>query len=185
MEKARLEEWYNKNIRPELKKELKLKNIMQVPQVAKIVLNVGVKEAISDSKALQLVMNTIAKISGQWPVKRLARKSIAGFKMRKGTPIGVMVTLRRKKMYEFLDRLINLALPRVRDFQGLSFRFDGRGNYNLGIKEWIIFPEVEYDVAKKVHGLNITIQTTVKNDKEGLALLKAFNAPFKKREVKI
>jgi len=180
MKKTRLEELYSKNIRFALKEQLELKNIMQVPQISKIVLNVGVKEAITDSKALSLVMNTIAQIAGQWPVKRLARKSIAGFKMRKGMPIGVMVTLRRKKMYEFLDKLISLALPKVQDFQGLSSRFDGRGNYNLGIKEWIVFPEVEYDVAKKVHGFNITIQTTAKNDAQGLALLKAFNTPFQK-----
>jgi len=180
MKKARLEQLYSKKIRLALKKQLELKNIMQVPQISKIVLNVGVKEAITDSKVLSLVMNTIAQISGQWPIKKLARKSIAGFKMRKGMPIGVMVTLRKKEMYEFLDRLISLALPKVRDFQGLSSRFDGRGNYNLGIKEWIIFPEVEYDVAKRIHGFNITIQTTAKNDVQGLALLKAFNMPFRK-----
>jgi len=155
MKKTRLEELYSKNIRSALKEQLKLKNIMQVPQISKIVLNVGVKEAITDSKVLSSVMKTIAQIAGQWPIKKLARKSIAGFKMRQGMPIGVMVTLRRKKMYEFLDKLISLALPKVRDFQGLSLRFDGRGNYNLGIKEWIIFPEVEYDVAKKIHGFNI------------------------------
>ncbi len=180
MKKARLEKLYRKDIRSTLKEQLKLNNIMQVPQISKIVLNVGVKEAITDSKVLSLVMNTIAQITGQWPIKKLARKSIAGFKMRKGMPIGVMVTLRRKEMYEFLDKLINLALPKVRDFQGLSFRFDGRGNYNLGIKEWIIFPEVEYDVAKKIHGFNVTIQTTAKDDEQGLALLKAFNMPFRR-----
>jgi len=180
MEKPRLEELYVSKIRPALKKQLKFNNIMEVPKIEKIVLNVGVKEAINDSKVLSLVMNTIALIAGQRPVKRLARKSIAGFKMRKGMPIGVMVTLRRKKMYEFLDRLISLALPKVRDFQGLATRFDGRGNYNLGIKEWIVFPEVEYDVGKKVYGFNITIQTTAKNDEEGRALLESFNAPFRK-----
>jgi len=180
MKKPRLEELYVKDLRFSLKKQLKLKNIMQVPQIEKIVLNVGVKEAISDSKVLSLVMNVIAQIAGQRPVKRLARKSIAGFKMRKGMPIGVMVTLRRKKMYEFLDRLISLALPKVRDFQGLSSRFDGRGNYNFGIREWVVFPEVEYDVAKKVHGFNITIQTTAKNDAQGRALLESFHAPFQK-----
>lgn len=180
MKKPRLEELYVKNIRSALKKQLKLKNIMQVPQIAKIVLNVGVKEAINDSKILSLVMDAIAQIAGQRPVKRLARKSIAGFKMRKGMPIGVMVTLRRKKMYEFLDRLISLALPKVRDFQGLSSRFDGQGNYNLGIREWVVFPEVEYDVAKKIHGFNITIQTTAKNDVQGRALLESFSVPFQK-----
>ncbi len=180
MKKPRLEELYVKNIRSALKKQLKLKNIMQVPQIAKIVLNVGVKEAINDSKILSLVMDAIAQIAAQRPVKRLARKSIAGFKMRKGMPIGVMVTLRRKKMYEFLDRLISLALPKVRDFQGLSSRFDGQGNYNLGIREWVVFPEVEYDVAKKIHGFNITIQTTAKNDVQGRALLESFSVPFQK-----
>lgn len=180
MKKPRLEELYVKDIRSALKKQLKLKNIMQVPQIEKIVLNVGVKEAINDSKILSLVMNVIAQIAGQRPIKRLARKSIAGFKMRKGMPIGVMVTLRRKKMYEFLDRLISLALPKVRDFQGLSSRFDGQGNYNLGIREWVVFPEVEYDVAKKVHGFNITIQTTAKNDAQGRALLESFHTPFQK-----
>ncbi|MGB8367250.1 MAG: 50S ribosomal protein L5 [Candidatus Babeliales bacterium] len=180
MKKPRLEELYVTEVRPALKKQLKLKNIMQVPKISKIVLNVGVKEAINDNKILSLVANTIALIAGQRPVKKLARKSIAGFKMRKGMPIGVMVTLRRKKMYEFLDRLISLALPKVRDFQGLSSRFDGHGNYNLGIKDWIVFPEVEYDVGKKIYGCNITIQTTAKNDEEGRALLESFNAPFKK-----
>jgi len=180
MKKPRLEELYVKDLRSALKKQLKLKNIMQVPKIEKIVLNVGVKEAINDSKILSLVMNVIAQIAGQRPIKRLARKSIAGFKMRKGMPIGVMVTLRRKKMYEFLDRLISLALPKVRDFQGLSSRFDGQGNYNFGIREWIVFPEVEYDVTKKVHGFNITIQTTAKNDDQGRALLESFHAPFQK-----
>ncbi len=180
MKKPRLEELYVKDLRSALKKQLKLKNIMQVPRIEKIVLNVGVKEAINDSKILSLVMNVIAQITGQRPIKRLARKSIAGFKMRKGMPIGVMVTLRRKKMYEFLDRLISLALPKVRDFQGLSSRFDGQGNYNLGIREWVVFPEVEYDVAKKIHGFNITIQTTAKNDAQGRALLESFSVPFQK-----
>jgi len=137
MAKTRLEELYNTKIRSQLKKDLKLKNIMEVPKISKIVINVGVKDAVKDSKVLKNVMETVSKISGQCPVRTFAKKSIAGFKLREGMPIGVKVTLRKKKMYEFLDRLINIALPEVRDFQGVTKKLDRRGNYNFGIKEWI------------------------------------------------
>ncbi len=182
MEKARLEEKYRKNIRPELLKKLDLTNILQVPKVNKIVLNVGVgREAIGNSKLLQTVVDILGRISGQTPVKTFARKSIAGFKIREGMPLGVKVTLRGKKMYEFLDRLISVSLPAVRDFQGLKRVFDQHGNYNLGIKEWIIFPEVEYDAAK-VFGLNVTIDTSAKNAEHAYELLKQFGMPFKKEQ---
>jgi large subunit ribosomal protein L5 len=178
MSKSRLEELYTTQLRSQLKEALSLKNVMEVPRLSKIVLNVGVKDA--DGKGLQFVMDMLGKITGQQPVKRLARKSIASFKLRQGMPIGVKVTLRRKKMYEFLDKLINLALPKVKDFQGVNKKFDGKGNYNLGIKEWIIFPEVSYDAGDKIHGLNITIGTTAVTDEQGFALLKSFGMPFKK-----
>lgn len=179
--KARLEELYVKTIRPQLQKQFNFKNAMQVPKLQKIVLNVGVKEAVGDSKAVTDVLGTLEKIAGQLPVRTLAKKSIAGFKLREGMAIGGMVTLRGKRMYEFLDRLINLSLPKVRDFQGVSSAFDGRGNYNLGIKEWIIFPEIEYDVTTKLHGLNITFQTSAQNDEYGRALLKGFGMPFREK----
>jgi len=180
MKKSRLAKHYNDEIRLALQERLELKNVMMVPKLVKIILNVGSKEAVSDSKALQEVMTVLEKISGQHPIKRLARKSIAGFKLREGMPIGAMVTLRGKVMYEFLDRFISFALPKVRDFQGLSTKLDGRGGYNIGIKDWTIFPEVEFDISKKMHGLNITIQTSSLDDKSALALLQAFNMPFKK-----
>ncbi len=178
MEKTRLEEQYYAKIRPELKERLGLKNIMQVPKILKTVLNVGIKGA--DTKDLQKVMDVLAKISGQRPMRTTARKSIAGFKLREGMPIGAKVTLRGKRMYEFLDRLITVALPTVRDFQGVSVRFDRRGNYNLGVKEWVIFPEVDYDVTGKVFGMNITIQTTTTKDEHAHELLKSFGMPFRK-----
>ncbi len=181
MRKARLEELYETTIRPQLQRELALKNPMEVPKISKVVLNVGVKDAVADSKAVQAVVETLTKVSGQVAVKTTAKKSIAGFKLREGMPIGVKVTLRRRRMFEFLDRLINLALPKVRDFQGVPSKFDGRGNYNLGIKEWIIFPEVDYDVGSKIHGLNVTINTTARTDAHGVALLKHFGVPFRKK----
>ena len=180
MAKARLEELYNTEIRSQLQKDLGLKNVMEVPKVSKIVVNVGVKDAVKDSKVLKDVVDVISKITGQMPIKTEAKKSIAGFKLREGMPIGVCVTLRKQMMYEFLDRLINIALPEVRDFQGVSNKFDGRGNYNLGVKEWSIFPEIEFSVGDKVSGLNITIATTAKSDAHGHALLKKFGMPFKK-----
>ncbi len=178
MAQVRLEELYRQSV-PQLQKDLGFANVMEVPKLLKIVLNVGIKE--SDSKVMKTVVKIIERISGQMPVKTLAKKSIAGFKIREGMPLGVMVTLRKKRMYEFLDRLISLALPKVKDFQGISLKsFDGRGNYNLGIKEWIIFPEAESNVDEFVGGLNITIHTTAKKDKEGLLLLKSFGMPFVK-----
>ncbi len=180
MKRSRLVKQYNDDIRPSLQKQLGLNNIMMVPKLVKIVLNVGVKEAVSDSKVLQEAMNVLEKISGQHSVKRLARKSIAGFKLREGMPIGAMVTLRGDVMYEFLDKFISFALPKVRDFQGLPTKLDGRGGYNIGIKDWTIFPEVEFDISKKMHGLNITIQTSSSEDKNAYALLQAFNIPFRK-----
>jgi len=180
MAKARLEELYNTKIRPQLKEDLQLGSIMETPKVSKIVVNVGVKDAVGDSKVLKGIMQVVSEITGQRPVRTFAKKSIAGFKLRSGMPIGVMVTLRRKMMYEFLDRLINVALPEVRDFQGVTRKFDGRGNYNLGVKEWIIFPEIEYKVGDKIYGMNITIQTTAKNDEHSYRLLEYFGMPFKK-----
>jgi len=176
VEKARLEELYDK-IRGKLKDDLGLKNIMQVPRVSKVVLNAGIKGA--DSKVLQDVIKTFEVITGQKAVRTRARKSIAGFKLREGMIVGAKVTLRRRMMYEFLDRLISFTLPKVRDFQGVPTRFDREGNYNLGLKEWSVFPELDKEVREKVHGLNITIQTTARNQQEGLALLKELGMPFK------
>lgn len=178
MNKSRLAKRYSGEIRSELQTQLGMSNIMMVPRLQKIVLNIGIKGA--DSKELQESMEVLAKITGQRPIKRLARKSIAGFKLREGMAIGTMVTLRGDSMYEFLDRFISLALPKVRDFQGLSSRLDGRGSYNIGVKDWTIFPEIDFDIAKKAHGMNITIQTSAQEDEHGLALLKAFKIPFKK-----
>lgn len=179
MVNARLAQLYKEKICSQLQKELNFDNIMQVPKLSKIVLNVGVKEAVSDSRILKTVAEVIKNIAGQLPVKTIAKKSIAGFKIREGMPLGIMVTLRGKVMYEFLDRLINLALPKVKDFQGVPPRFDGRGNYNLGIKEWSIFPEADSSVDEFVGGLNVTIHTTAKTDKDGFSLLKSFGMPFR------
>ena len=156
------------------------KSVMQVPRIEKITLNMGVGEAVADKKVLQFAMDDIAKISGQKPVITRARKSVAGFKIREGWPIGCKVTLRAERMYEFLDRLINIAIPRIRDFRGLSARsFDGRGNYSMGVKEQIIFPEVDYDKIDALRGMDITITTTARSDEEAKALLDGFNFPFK------
>lgn len=178
--KSRLEALYKSKIHAELFTELGLENIMQVPALSKIVLNVGVKEAVTDSKAINGVKETIDQIAGQFSAKTLAKKSIAGFKLREGMPIGVMVTLRGNKMYHFLDKLINAVLPSVRDFQGVKVKFDGNGNYNLGLKDWMVFPELDFDKADKSRGMNITIHTTAKQDKHALELLKKFNMPFQK-----
>lgn len=178
--KAQLKNMYEQEVRPALQKELALDNVMRIPCVKKVVLNVGVKDAISDSKHLQIAENVLAAISGQRPIRTKARKSIAGFKLREGMPIGVQVTLRRSYMYAFLDKLINLALPKVRDFQGVTKKCDGRGNYNLGIREWNIFPEAETVAeGERLHGLNITIQTTAATDEEAVALLKQLGMPFR------
>lgn len=181
---ARLLELYRKEIIPILQKRFNYSSVMEVPKIVKITLNMGVGEAALDKKILAHALGDLEKISGQKPVSTLARKSIAGFKIREGWPIGCKVTLRRAHMYEFLDRLITISLPRVRDFRGVSSKsFDGRGNYSLGIKEQIVFPEIEYDKVDALRGLDITITTSAKTDKEAFALLSAFNFPFKEKEV--
>ncbi|MEX0849507.1 MAG: 50S ribosomal protein L5 [Candidatus Dependentiae bacterium] len=180
MAKARLEELYKEKIVSQLKEKFKLKNVMEVPKLEKIVVNIGAKDAVSDSKSLNLITDVLNLITGQKPVRTKAKKSIAGFKLREGMPIGVKVTLRGQNMYEFLDRLINMALPKVRDFQGVPRKMDRRGNYNLGIKDWAIFPEVHHDLTDKSHGLNITFVTSTVNDDFGFELLKSFNMPFSK-----
>ena len=177
---ARLKEIYRKEIAPALRKQFDYKSPMEVPRISKIVLNMGVGEATADRKILDNAVADMTKISGQKPVVTKARKAIAGFKIREGYPIGCMVTLRQERMYEFLDRLVSVALPRVRDFRGVSGRgFDGRGNYNMGIKEQIIFPEIEYDKIDAIRGMNITIATSAKTDAEAKALLSAFKFPFR------
>jgi len=177
---ARLKEYYRKEIVPSLMKELGLSNPFQIPRLEKIVLNMGLGEATANSKILESAVDQLAVISGQKPVVTRARKSIANFKLRQGQAIGCAVTLRADRMYEFLDRLINISLPRVRDFKGVSSKaFDGRGNYTLGIREQIIFPEINYDQIEKVKGLNISIVTTAKTDELALALLRKFGMPFR------
>jgi len=177
---ARLKEIYKKEIVPALTQQFGYKSTMEVPRLTKIVLNMGVGEAVADKKILENAVGDMTKLSGQKPVVTKARKSIAVWKIRTGYPIGCMVTLRQDRMYEFLDRLVSIALPRVRDFRGVSARsFDGRGNFNLGVKEQIIFPEIEYDKIDAIRGLNITIATTAKTDAEAKALLAAFRFPFK------
>ncbi|NWF76155.1 MAG: 50S ribosomal protein L5 [Nitrospirae bacterium] len=176
----RLKERYLKEIVPKMMKEFSYKNVMEVPKIEKIVLNVGLGEAIQNIKLLDAAQKELGAITGQKAVITKAKKSIASFKLRKGTPIGCKVTLRGKIMYEFLDRFINIALPRIRDFKGVAGKsFDGRGNYNIGIKEQFIFPEVEYDKVEMVHGLDITVCTTAKTDKESKALLRYFGMPFR------
>ncbi len=177
---ARLKEIYKKEVVPALIQQFGYKSTMQVPRLTKIVLNMGVGEAVADKKILENAVGDMTKLSGQKPVITKARKSIAVWKIRTGYPIGCMVTLRQDRMYEFLDRLVSIALPRVRDFRGVSGRsFDGRGNFNLGVKEQIIFPEIEYDKIDALRGMNITIATTAKTDAEAKALLAAFKFPFK------
>ena len=175
-----LKEIYNNEIAPKLMKDLNLTNVMQVPRLTKITLNMGVGEAIGDKKTLESAVSDMTLISGQKPVITKARKSIAGFKVREGWPIGVKVTLRASRMYDFLERLIGIAIPRIRDFRGISAKqFDGRGNFSMGVSEQIIFPEIDYDKIDKLRGLDIAITTTATNDDEGRALLKAFNFPLK------
>ena len=177
---ARLKEIYNKEIVPALTKQFGYKSSMEVPRITKIVLNMGVGDATGDKKLLENAAGDMQKVSGQKPVITKSKKAIANFKIREGYPIGCMVTLRKERMYEFLDRLISIALPRVRDFRGVSGRsFDGRGNFNMGVKEQIIFPEIEYDKIDVIRGMNITIATTAKTDAEAKALLAAFRFPFK------
>ncbi len=177
---AKLKELYQNEIAAKLKEELKLENVMEVPKITKITLNMGVGEAIGDKKVLENAVSDLEKITGQKVVITKARRSIAGFKVREGWPIGAKVTLRADRMYEFLERLISIAIPRVRDFRGISPKqFDGRGNFSMGVSEQIIFPEIEYDKVDKLRGLDICITTTARTNEEGLALLKAFNFPFK------
>lgn len=177
---ARLREFYKDTVVPELVKQFGYKSVMEVPRIEKITLNMGVGEAVADKKVMEHAVSDLEKIAGQKPVVTVARKSIAGFKIRDNYPVGCKVTLRRDQMFEFLDRLITIALPRVRDFRGVSGKsFDGRGNYNMGVREQIIFPEIEYDKIDALRGLNITITTTAKTDEEAKALLSLLKFPFK------
>ncbi len=177
---ARLQDHYKESVVPALIEKFGYKSVMEVPRIEKITLNMGVGEATGDKKILQNAVGDMTKIAGQKPVVTLARKSVAGFKIREGWPIGCKVTLRAERMYEFLDRLVNIAIPRIRDFRGLNPKsFDGRGNYSMGVKEQIIFPEVDYDKIDALRGMDITITTTAGSDEEGKALLEGFNFPFK------
>jgi len=178
---ARLAETYRDQIVPKLKSDLGVENIMQVPKIVKITVNMGVGEAVADRKVMDAAVADLTKITGQKPLVTKSRKAIASFKLRQGLAVGCMVTLRGDRMYEFLDRLISIAMPRIRDFRGVSPRsFDGRGNYSLGIKEQIIFPEIQYDQIDSIRGMDITITTTASDNKQGRALLEAFNFPFRK-----
>lgn len=178
---ARLQSFYKETVIPNLMVAFGYKSVMEAPRITKVTLNMGVGEAVGDKKILDHAVADMTKIAGQKPVITKARKAIAGFKIREGYPIGCMVTLRGKSMYEFLDRLITVAMPRIRDFRGVSGKgFDGRGNYNLGVKEQIIFPEIEYDKIDALRGMNISITTTAKTDEEAKALLAAFKFPFRK-----
>jgi len=178
---ARLQDLYRETIAAQLKEKLGLSNVSEVPYITKITLNMGVGEAVADKKLVDRAIEDMELIAGQKAVRTLARKSVAAFKIRDGQPIGCKVTLRRERMYEFLDRLVNVALPRTRDFRGLNPKsFDGRGNYSMGIQEQIIFPEIDYDKIDTIRGMDINITTTAKTDEQGRALLDAFNFPFKK-----
>ena len=178
---ARLQEFYKETVVPQLREQLGIENAMEVPKITKITLNMGVGEAVNDKKVIQKAVEDMTLISGQKASVTIARKSVASFKIRDGYPIGCKVTLRRERMYEFLDRLIAIAIPRIRDFRGLNGKaFDGRGNYNMGVQEQIVFPEVDYDNVDSVRGMDISITTTAKDDEQGRALLEAFSFPFKK-----
>ncbi|MDO6425680.1 MULTISPECIES: 50S ribosomal protein L5 [Thalassotalea] len=178
---AKLHDFYKDTVVAELQKKFDYKSVMQVPRIEKITLNMGVGEAIADKKVLEAATNDLTAISGQKPLITKARKSVAGFKIREGYPIGAKVTLRGERMWEFLERLISISVPRIRDFRGLNPKsFDGRGNYSMGVKEQIIFPEIDYDKIDKIRGMDITITTTAQSNEEGHALLTAFNFPFKK-----
>ena len=177
----RLQQYYREQVVPKLRADLKIDNVMQVPRISKITVNMGVGEAVTDKKVMDAALADLTKITGQKPLVTKSRKAIASFKIRAGLPIGAKVTLRGTRMYEFLDRLINIAMPRIRDFRGASARaFDGQGNYTLGVKEQIIFPEIQYDQVDQVRGMDITITTTARDDRHGRALLEAFNFPFRK-----
>ena len=178
---ARLKDFYHDTVTRQLKEQFGYKNDMQIPRITKVTLNMGVGEAVADRKVMDHAVEDMTKIAGQKPVVVKARKSVAGFKVREGWPVGCMVTLRREQMYEFLDRLINIAIPRIRDFRGLNPKsFDGRGNYNMGVREQIIFPEIDYDKIDALRGMDITFTTTANTDEEGRALLAAFNFPFRR-----
>lgn len=178
---VRLEEFYKEKVIKQLTDQFAYKSVMQVPRITKVTLNMGLGEAVADKKIIEHAVSDMAKIAGQKPVVNLARKSVANFKVREGWPVGCKVTLRRERMYEFLDRLISISIPRIRDFRGFSAKsFDGRGNYSLGIKEQIIFPEIDYDKIDTLRGMDITITTTARTDDEGRALLTAFNFPLRK-----
>ncbi len=177
---SRLQDYYRSTVMPQLQQQLGYRNVMEVPRISKITLNMGVGEAVADRKIMDNAVRDLTQIAGQKPIVNNARKSVAGFKIREGWPVGCKVTLRRARMYEFLDRLISVAIPRTRDFRGLSPRaFDGRGNYSMGVREQIIFPEIDYDQIDALRGLDITITTTAKTDEEGRALLSAFQFPFR------
>ena len=179
---SRLQTYYKETVVPQLMEKFSYGNIMEVPKVTKICLNMGVGEAVNDKKVMARAVGDMTAIAGQKPIVRLARKSVASFKIRDGWPVGCKVTLRRERMYEFMDRLVSIAIPRVRDFRGLNRKsFDGRGNYSMGVKEQIMFPEIDYDQIDVIRGMDITIATTAKNDEEALALLQAFNSPFKEK----
>mgnify|MGYP003573164834 CR=1 FL=1 len=179
---SRLQTFYKDTVVPQLMEQLAFSNIMQVPKITKITLNMGVGEAVGDKKVMDRAVGDMTAIAGQKPIVTNARKSVASFKIRDGWPVGCKVTLRQERMYEFLDRLVNVAIPRIRDFRGLNRKsFDGRGNYSMGVKEQIMFPEIDYDQIDVIRGMDITITTTAKNDKEALALLQAFNFPFKEK----
>ncbi len=179
---SRLQTYYQETVVPQLMEKFSYGNVMEVPKFTKISLNMGVGEAVGDKKIMSRAVADMTAIAGQKPVVTLARKSVASFKIRDGWPVGCKVTLRRERMYEFLDRLVNIAIPRVRDFRGLSRKsFDGRGNYSMGVKEQIMFPEIDFDKIDTIRGMDITFTTTAKNDEEGLALLQAFNFPFKEK----
>ena len=177
---ARMQQHFREHVVGSLMEEFKYSSVMQVPRISKITINMGVGEAVGDKKIMDSAVNELTMIAGQRPVITKARRSVAGFKIRDGFPIGCMVTLRRDRMYEFLDRLINIAIPRVRDFRGLNPRsFDGRGNYSMGVREQIVFPEIDYDKVDAIRGMDITVTTTAATDAEGLALLRGFNFPFR------
>ncbi|MEE4294196.1 MAG: 50S ribosomal protein L5 [Xanthomonadales bacterium] len=179
---SRLQTYYKETVVPELTKQFSYKNVMEVPKITKITLNMGVGEAVGDKKVMERAVGDMTAISGQKPIVNLARKSVASFKIRDGWPVGCKVTLRRERMYEFLDRLVNVAIPRIRDFRGLNRKsFDGRGNFSMGVKEQIMFPEIDFDKIDAIRGMDITITTTAKTDDEARALLKAFNFPFREK----
>jgi large subunit ribosomal protein L5 len=179
---SRLQDYYKETVVPQLQEKFSYSNIMEVPRLTKITLNMGVGEAVGDKKVMDRAVGDMTAVAGQKPIVTFARKSVASFKIRDGWPVGCKVTLRRERMYEFLDRLVNVAIPRIRDFRGLNRRsFDGRGNYSMGVKEQIMFPEIDYDQIDMIRGMDITITTTAKTDEEALALLQAFSFPFRER----